>query len=201
MHRSKKCVLIMIVFTLLIVLGYNFAPKVFDLMFGPARVGWISERLSETLREKSELVIYEVEVTAQETVTQEAWLIGTVQKIEIPYTFSIRYTIDLSKAEVTTDDHMISIVLPKPKAQYAQLTVDEDRVKKQDWLYPLSLERYDEIKKEIEHKLVEEYSNHEAYLEESWTLGRKQVEGFFEAIIHHSLIPQDIYLEISQQLV
>lgn len=65
---------------------------------------WISERFSETLREKNELVVYEVEITGQETVSQDAWLLGTVQKVEMPYTFQMSFTVDLSQAVVSAGE-------------------------------------------------------------------------------------------------
>ena len=37
-------------------------------------------------------------------MTQDAWLLGTVQKVEMPYTFRMSFTVDLSLAVVSALD-------------------------------------------------------------------------------------------------
>ena len=135
----------------------RFGPTLWQRVFG-VDTQWISERFSETLREKNELVVYEVEVTGQETVSQDAWLLGTVQKVEMPYTFQMSFTVNLSQAVVSALDGAVEVRLPMPSPAYPKLTVNEDEVKKSDWLYPLTPERYAQIKQETEGRLFTEYS-------------------------------------------
>lgn len=173
--------------TLAICLGLAFAvveygPKLYMRFFGAESAKWISERFSETLREKNELVVYELETTGQETVSQEAWLIGTVQKVEMPYTFSVAYTVDLSRAQVTASENAIEVRVPSPKAGYAKLTVDEENVRKVDWLYRLTPERYAQIKQEVEDKLFAEYSQNEEYLRNAWNVAVHNLESLFASV-------------------
>ena len=106
----------------------RFGPTLWQRVF-VVDTQWISERFSETLREKNELVVYEVEVTGQETVSQDAWLLGTVQKVEMPYTFQMSFTVNLSQAVVSALDGAVEVRLPMPSPAYPKLTVNEDEVK------------------------------------------------------------------------
>ncbi len=143
------------------------------IRFGPTLVGmdnieWVSRKFSETLREKNELIVYEVEITGQETVTQEAWLIGTVQKVILPYTFTMDFTVDLSKAVVSVKDQIIEVQVPKPVAAHPKLVVDESRIQKVDWLYPLTAERYAETVAGVEQKFFTDCASNPSYQEAAW---------------------------------
>ena len=89
--------------------GVRYGPNLYMRLFGSGNAQWVSERFSETLKEKNELVVYEVETTGQETVTQDAWVLGTVQKVVMPYTFRMSYTVDLSIATVTANGSVIEV--------------------------------------------------------------------------------------------
>ena len=177
----KKLLSFLLTFSLAALLVYH-SPVLVALLFGNSQVEWVSERFTEALREKSELVVFEAEVTAADTVTQEAWLIGTVQRVEIPYTFHVRYAVDLTLAQTEWQDQTVIVHLPRPEAKYPQLTVDEEKVKKQDWLYPLTPERYAEIKAELEQRLLQEFSEHPVYVDQAWDLACQQLENMFSSL-------------------
>lgn len=46
----------------------RFGPNIYVRFFGEGNARWFSERFTEALREKNELVVYEIETTGQETV-------------------------------------------------------------------------------------------------------------------------------------
>jgi hypothetical protein len=151
-------------------LAIRFGPDLYRRFFGDGNTTWVSERFSEEMEEKNELVVYQATLTGQETVSQDAWILGTVQKVTIPYSFSMSFSVDLSRANVSVDVASDAIVvrLPSPKASYYKLSVDEDQVQKIDWLYPLTPERYSEIKNEIEQKLYDECAAKQEYLDAAW---------------------------------
>ncbi|MEG2951562.1 MAG: hypothetical protein RR946_12760, partial [Clostridia bacterium] len=97
LKRTSLCVVCVALALVLV----RFGPNLYARIFGNGNTVWISERFSETLKEKNNLVVYEVETTGQETVSQDAWLIGTVQKVVLPYTFHISFTVDLSQAKIS----------------------------------------------------------------------------------------------------
>lgn len=163
----------------------RFGPTLWQRVFG-VDTQWISERFSETLREKNELVVYEVEVTGQETVSQDAWLLGTVQKVEMPYTFQMSFTVNLSQAVISALDGAVEVRLPMPSPAYPKLTVNEDKVKKSDWLYPLTPERYAQIKQETEERLFTEYSQNEQYQAGAWDAAVHNLQSLFQSVLEQS---------------
>lgn len=165
------------------------SPNLLQRLLGDGNAQWLSERFSTVLREKNELIVYEIEITGQETVTQDAWLIGTVQKVEIPYTFHLRYAVDLSNASVLTKDDGVEVRLPLPQAKYPELIVDEDKVRKKDWLYPLTTERYAEIIHQLEEKLIDEYRIHTQYLDNAWNIAVSNLTSMFDSITQKSILP------------
>lgn len=165
-------------------LAVRFGPNLYRRFFGNGNTTWISERFGEELKEKNELVVFETTLTGQETVSQTAWLIGKVQEVVVPYSFSISFVVDLSKASVTVDTvaDAINVRLPSPEAKYQKLTVDEAKMQKYDWLYPLTPERYAEIKNDIETKLYNECATKQEYIDAAWDTAVKNMESLFKNI-------------------
>ncbi len=182
--RTVKRLLIVLICLVLAFLAIRFGPTVYRRFFGDGNTTWVSQRFSEEMAEQNELVVYEATLTGQETVSQEAWLLGTVQKVTIPYSFSIRFAVDMSLATVKVDTATDTIVvrLPSPVAKYPKLTVDEAQVQKIDWLYPLTPERYAEMKNEIEQKLYDECAANQTYLDAAWQAAVKNMETLFAGI-------------------
>lgn len=180
--RLTSFVLCMVLAVLLV----QYGPYLYIRLFGEGNTRWISERFSETLREKNELVVYELETTGQETVAQDAWLIGTVQKVEMPYTFSMCFTVDLSKAAVSVNENVIEVRVPTPQPGYQKLVVDDNNVRKVDWLYRLTPERYAQIKQEIEERLFSEYSQNAEYQKNAWNVTVRNLESLFQTVAEQS---------------
>ena len=158
------------------------APYLYSRIFGPSSAQWISERFSEELKEQNELVVYEVTLTGKETVSTNAWLIGTVQKVQIPYTYAISFSVNLSQSRVGVADHTIEVRLPPPRAFYSKLTVDEAHMRKSDWLHPLTPERYAGLKEELEKKFYDECAGNPAYLDSAWASAVDKMEALFHSV-------------------
>lgn len=192
LKRTVKVVLCMALAVLLV----RFGPNLYMRFFGEGNTKWISQKLSETLREKNELVVSELEITGQETVSQDAWLIGTVQKVEIPYTFQMNFTVDLSHAKVSAVGNTIELRVPAPVAGYHKLIVDENGVKRHDWLYPLTPERYSAIKHELEERLFTEYSANIEYQRNAWDTTVHNLETLFQSIASQSLMGEGCEIRV-----
>ncbi|HNW86306.1 MAG TPA: DUF4230 domain-containing protein [Candidatus Limiplasma sp.] len=166
----------------------RFGPNLYRRFFGNGNTTWVSERFGEKLLEKNELIVYETTITGQETVSQTAWLIGKVQEVKVPYSFSISFVVDLSQAAVTVDtvNDTINVRLPSPQAKYQKLTVDEAKMQKNDWLYPLTPERYAQIKSDIETKLYDECATKQEYLDAAWETAVKNMQSLFKNIAAQS---------------
>lgn len=169
-----------------VLVGISIGPYVYNRLFGTGNIEWVSERFSEVLKEKNELVVYETTLTGQETVSKTAWLVGTVQQVLIPYTYSIRFLVDLNQSRIQITDNTIEVLLPPPRADYAELKVDEAEVKRKDWLYPLTPERYASIEAEIGKKLYDECANNPAYKDSAWASTVKNIETLFSSFVKES---------------
>ena len=198
MKKVFKRIISMAVSLALAVALVYFGPGLYVRFFGEGNARWISERFSETLREKNELVVYEIETTGQETVSQDAWLIGTVQKVEIPYTFRMSYTVDLSYAVIEVEETSIHVKVPKPAPAYQKLSVEEENVRKVDWLYRLTPERYAQIKQELEDRLFEEYSANVMYAQNAWDIAVRNIEKLLKPVVEENLFGSLYEIEVSE---
>lgn len=187
-RRFFRLLTLIVVCLAIAFVAMRFGPDLYRRLFGNGNTTWISERFGEELKAQNELVVSQVTLTGQETAQKDAWLIGKVQEVLVPYSFSISFVVDLSRANVSVSDagDVITVRLPSPVAKYPKLTVDEDNMKKYDLLYPLTPERYAEIKTEIEQKLIAECQTKEAYLEAAWNSAVKNMETLFKSIAERS---------------
>lgn len=196
MKKILKKLILAVVCIALAVGAVRFGPALLTRILGQGSPQWISERFTESLKEKNELVVYELELTGQETVSQQAWLIGTVQKVELPYTFQMSYTVDLSKAMVRAEGRTIEVRLPAPVPSYYKLTVDENNIKKSDWLYPLTSDRYAQIIKQVEDKLFGEYAANEEYLANAWNVTIRNLETLFRSVTDSTVFTEPCQIRV-----
>ena len=189
MKKLFTFIFILVLMVAMVFVGFLFGPQISDLLFDTStEAKWLSERFSETLKEKNELVVYEAEITGQETITQDAFLFGTVQKVELPYTFNINFSVDLSKAIVSCEGNTINIRVAGPRASYYKLTVDDDAMKKSDFLYPLTPERYASIKSELETRLYQEGQSNQQYLADAWDVTVRNLKTLLETVAQNNAI-------------
>lgn len=194
--------LLRLIFCLALAVGLvRFGPNIYMRICGEQNARWFSERFTEALREKNELVVYEIETTGQETVSQDAWLIGTVQKVELPYTFQMSFTVDLSQATIAVNENRIEVHVPSPKPGYQKLTVDDNQVKKVDWLYPLTPERYAQIKQEVEDRLFAEYCANETYRQNAWNVAVRNLEALLRPIANQNILGSIYEIQIIEDQV
>jgi len=177
----------------------RFGPYIYVRYFGEGNAQWISERFSVTLREKNELVVYEIETTGQETVSQDAWLLGTVQKVEIPYTFRMAFTVDLSRASVEVEENLIKVSIPAPVPGYQKLVVDDQKVRKVDWLYPVTPERYAQILQEVEERLFEEYCASDTYSMNAWNVAVRNLESLLQPVVDQNVLGSIYEIQVLEQ--
>ena len=198
MRRFLKSVITIILCVALTAGGVLYGPQVYRLLFGGANATWISERFSEELIQKRELIVLEKVITGQENISTDAWLIGTVQEVVIPYTFAADYSVDLSSAAVAynADRSVIEVRVPTPEVNHYKLTVDENSVEKYDFLYPLTSDRYAEMKQEIEKKLYDEIVSDPELAESAWAAVVSEMEALYQALLDGSDTAADFDIEV-----
>lgn len=197
MKKLFSLIFILVLMVAMVFVGFIFGPQISDLLFDTStETKWLSERFSETLKEKNDLVVYEAEITGQETITQDAFLFGTVQKVEMPYTFNMSFSVDLSKAAVSSEGNTISIRVPGPRASYYKLTVNDEDMKKSDFLYPLTPERYASIKTELETRLYEEGQSNQQYLTDAWDVTVRNLQTLLESVAQNNAITSSYTVKV-----
>ena len=197
MKKLFSLIFILVLMVAMVFVGFIFGPQISDLLFDTStETKWLSERFSETLKEKNDLVVYEAEITGQETITQDAFLFGTVQKVEMPYTFNMSFSVDLSKAAVSSEGNTISIRVPGPRASYYKLTVNDENMKKSDFLYPLTPERYASIKTELETRLYEEGQSNQQYLTDAWDVTVRNLQTLLESVAQNNAITSSYTVKV-----
>lgn len=159
-------------FLILFALVLVAAVVVVAIFFGPSesKARWLSASFSETLKEKNELIVYSGERTGRDTYQRNAMLVGTIQEVEIPYTFGFDYTVDLSKAKVESSGTTIYVRVPAPTLSSHKLTVVDSEVERTGALVYLSPEKYTEIKQSLETRLLEETQANEEYNTNAWEI-------------------------------
>ena len=197
MKKLFSLIFILVLMVAMVFVGFIFGPQISDLLFDTSTETMrLSERFSETLKEKNDLVVYEAEITGQETITQDAFLFGTVQKVEMPYTFNMSFSVDLSKAAVSSEGNTISIRVPGPRASYYKLTVNDENMKKSDFLYPLTPERYASIKTELETRLYEEGQSNQQYLTDAWDVTVRNLQTLLESVAQNNAITSSYTVKV-----
>jgi hypothetical protein len=185
LKRIFRWITTLILCAAMLAAGVLFGPRLYALLFRGSNATWVSERFSEQLSEKRELIVLEKTIAGQENISTDAWLIGTVQEVIVPYTFTADFSVDLRQAGVSYDEqsNTIRVTLPQPAVNYYKLTVDEESVEKHDLLYPLTAERYAQIKQEIEQKLYGEVANDPQLQESAWASAVSETEALYRALI------------------
>ena len=180
-RRFFRWLFIIILCLALAFLAVRFGPNLYRRFFGDGNTTWVSERFGENLKEMNALNVYEVTLTGQETVSQTAWVLGKVQEVTVPYTFRLMFTVDMNQANVRADlaKDVIQVRLPAPAPASYKLDVDENKIRKYDWLYPLTPERYAEILNEIEQKLYDECVANQDYRDAAWQSAVANMEKLF----------------------
>jgi len=75
-----------------------------------------------------------------------------------------------------------------PRASYYKLTVDDDAMKKSDFFYPLTPERYADIKNELEIRLYEEGQSNQQYLKDAWDVTVRNLKALLESVAQNNAI-------------
>ena len=137
-----------------------FAPDILRIWSNLTGVRVSSEVLTEEIRETGILLTLTAEETGEFVSEVPARVIRVAQRVSAPYRYCLSMGVDLSEATVTNDGGVVTLALPA--AQIAAESFDiTGKVKKFDFLYPLTQDRYNEILNEQKAKLREKYDTPE----------------------------------------
>lgn len=158
------------VFLFLVILALTALVVVAVLSPGESGVKWLSVQFSETLKEQNELIVYSGEKTGIEIYQRNAPIVGTIQEVEMPYTFSFEFSVDLSKAVVDVNGKNVTVHVPGPRLYNYKMSVVDSDVERSGALMVLPATKYTEIKQGLESRLLAETQSNEAYVTEAWNV-------------------------------
>lgn len=186
MRKTLKTIVVCVFVAALVFLGVRFGPMIYSLITGNQAIRWESQRLSEELLKANEMVVQKWEVKGEETVTKEVNFVifsTSTQRIRIPYTFTMEFKVDLSKAKVEVEDGTILVRIPSPYGANPKLLVDEDRVRKSDFFDPVSNQQYSEYKRQLEDRLFEEACANPENVSQAWHNTVDDIETLYQSIV------------------
>lgn len=180
--RWVRRILLWVVLIALVVLGVRYWPYIYNRLFNGNTV-WVSQRFSEELKEQNRMQVFTATLTGEETVSVNAIIFGTIQKVQVPYSFDIGFFVDCGEAVCAAEGNTVVLYLPAPYADFYKLSVDRDQVKVSDFLMPLTSERYAAILKQIEQKLYDETAAKQEYLDSAWESAEKNMKLLFGSFL------------------
>ena len=181
-------------FVLIVIIAAVFAVA----LLKPNEIGvkWLSVTFSETLKEQNELVVYTGEKTGREIYQRNAVIVGTVQEVELPYTFSFDYSVDLSRAEVEVNGRVIYIRVPGPRLRDYKLTIMDNEVERRGPLLYLSPNTYTEIKQSLEQRLLGETQSNQQYTTDAWNVAVRNLTSLLTSVAQANSVDGGFTIEV-----
>lgn len=181
-------------FLLVLVLAVLMALAFF--MPSEENVKWLSVRFSETLKEKNELLVYSGEKTGCEIYQRNAPIVGTIQEVELPYTFSFDFSVDLSKAAVDVNGNTIYVRVPGPRMCNYKLSIQDNEVERSGSLVYLSPNKYTEIKQSLEQRLLTETQANEQYITDAWNVTVRNLKALLTSVAQANAVNGGFGIEV-----
>ena len=181
-------------FLLVLVLAVLMALAFF--MPSEENVKWLSVRFSETLKEKNELLVYSGEKTGCEIYQRNAPIVGTIQEVELPYTFSFDFSVDLSKAAVDVNGNTIYVRIPGPRMCNYKLSIQDNEVERSGSLVYLSPNKYTEIKQSLEQRLLTETQTNEQYITDAWGVTVRNLTALLTSVAQANAVNGGYSIEV-----
>ncbi len=180
--RWIRRILLWAIIIAVVALGVRYWPYIYNRLFNGNTV-WVSQRFSEELKEQNRMQVFTATLTGEETVSVEAIIFGSIQKVQVPYSFDIGFFTDCDKAVCAAEGNTVVLYLPAPYADFYKLSVDRAQVKVSDFLMPLTSERYAEILSQIEQKLYDESVSKQEYIDSAWDSAEKNMKQLFGSFL------------------
>lgn len=168
------------------------------VLFTPGETGvkWLSVTFSETLKEQNELLVYTGEKTGREIYQRNAPIVGTIQEVELPYTFSFDYSVDLSKAEVEVNGKIVYVRVPGPRLRDYKLTIVDNEVERSGGLVYLSPNKYTEIKQSLEQRLLSETQSNQQYTTDAWNVAVRNLTSLLTSVAQANSVDGGFTIEV-----
>lgn len=181
-------------FVLVLICAAVFAAVILN----PSETGvkWLSVTFSETLKEQNELLVYTGEKTGREIYQRNAPIVGTIQEVELPYTFSFDYSVDLSRAQVEVNGKIVYVRVPGPRLRDYKLTIVDNEVERSGGLVYLSPNKYTEIKQSLEQRLLGETQSNQQYTTDAWNVAVRNLTSLLTSVAQANSVDGGFTIEV-----
>ncbi len=125
-----------------------------------------SVTLSQKLSQSARLECVQVDVNGVLDSTTNALLIGTVQSVQIAYTYHASIGIDLTKVQIRTEGNTVVLELPEMEVLSDSLTPTQ--IQRNDFWYPLTDERRQQLLNDEQEARREKHLTEVSSSEEGW---------------------------------
>lgn len=125
-----------------------------------------SVTLSQKLSQSARLECVQVDVNGVLDSTTNALFIGTVQSVQIAYTYHASIGIDLTKVQIRTEGNTVVLELPAMEVLSDSLTPTE--IQRSDFWYPLTDERRQQLLNDEQEARREKHLAEVSSSEEGW---------------------------------
>lgn len=170
MKKIRKHLVKLICLTAVLFLLFTFWPSIrtFIARIIPGnRFEQASVLLTHTMQSKGDLVVATYTDTGIAYAKKEAFLVGTVAEMNIPYQYDIHFGFPLSEVVLTPTDDGISVYIPPIRMLSDSFTVTSD-VSKNDFWQLLNENSYQQIINRQTEACRNSYLNSNEYRQETW---------------------------------
>lgn len=174
-----------------------YATNLLGLLFPMPDPIYASTLLKREMAKVGKLTCMEYKDTGIAAATTSALLIGDVQKVSVPYEYTIALGIDLEQVKITAEKDHIALTLPPVGMLYDSFNVTGDAQIEDFWL-PLSQSRYQKILDDRAAACRQEILSDETLMQKASQATLEKVTGLYEQLLESERLaaPQ---LKISYQ--
>ena len=176
-HFLRRILTVAILAAVLLV-GLPFARQWVKRLFLPGDYQSISVYLTHNMEEAGELTAMRYTDTGVMTNTTAAFLIGTVQKVTVPYSYEIGLGFPLSEVRLEAVGQSLTVHVPPIRMLYDKFEVT-GKPEVSDFWYRLSETQYQKMLDAKSLQCRQEYTDNETCLQEARNAARTQLSALF----------------------
>ena len=185
MKKTIQKIALVVFAAAFVVVGVVFGPELYNRLYEDNGI-WISEKFTEEMKKTAELKVFQDTQTGVKTYTKGFEIFGKkveTRKIEIPYTFYMDFTVDLTNAKVTVEDKVIRIAVPAPKVNAYTVTFNDEDIKQSGLASLLSNTEITRLMNEVRDQLYAENVDREDFRTQAWEGTQEALQNLFSGLL------------------
>lgn len=198
MKKTIQKIALVVFAAAFVVVGVVFGPELYNRLYEDNGI-WISEKFTEEMKKTAELKVFQDTQTGVKTYTKGFEIFGKkveTRKIEIPYTFYMDFTVDLTNAKVTVEDKAIRIAVPAPQVNAYTVTFNDEDIKQSGLASLLSNTEITRLMNEVRDQLYAENVDREDFRTQAWEGTQEALQNLFSGLLEGEPIYGQYTLEV-----